>query len=343
MSARSRTILIAAFTVLAAGAIIDEAENWKRLETMPREQRVNLSSTLDRFDIFSSDERASIRELDAAISRLDPTVQSRYRVLLSRYHVWVKGLTDDQKKQLGQVQSAGDKLVLVTKWKRAEVQADSRAKANLIFGVQPGDLGAIPPYEIANALRAWFVISDEEKKKIEKIQRLDMRISELTALGRLRRAGMKPFPAEIESKMLERLSADEKATAVFPRQFAQTKKEAATTKEDPAKAATKDHRLNAYHPVHHLTETLYFSENPPAPVTPANLALFEAQIPTWLRASLDPLPPEVARRRLTILYRQIYPLGQEIPPPAKVDPAKAKAAPSKPSTPKKSGAQPNSF
>jgi hypothetical protein len=342
MAPRARTILMVAFTVLAAGAVADEADNWKRLETMPREQRVNLSSTLERFDTLPADERASIRELDTAITRLDPTVQSRYRVLLGRYHVWVKGLTDDQKKQLAQVRTAGEKLVLVTRWKRAEVQADSRAKANLIFGVQPGDLGAIPPYEIANALRAWFKISDDEKKKIEKIPSLTTRISELTILGRQQKAGMKRFPAEIESKMLERLSADEKATTVFSR-LRQLKKEAATSKDDPAKATAKEQRLNDYHPLHHLTETLYFADNPPAAVTPANLALFEAHIPTWLRASLDPLPPDVARRRLTILYRQIYPLGEEIPPPAKVDPAKAKAAPARSSTPKKPGVQANPF
>jgi hypothetical protein len=343
MAARARTILIVAFTVLAAGAVADEAANWKRLETMPREQRVNLSTTLERFDTLPPDEKASIRELDAAIARLDPTVQARYRVLLGRFHVWVKGLTDAQKKQLAEVRTAGDRLVLVTKWKRAEVLADTRSKANLIFGVQPGDLGAIPPYEIANALRAWFVISDEEKKKIEKIQRLDLRISELTTLGRLHRAGMKRFPDEIEAAMFERLANDEKAKAVFPKQFARPKKDPATSKEEPGKALPKEHRLNDYHPVHHLTETLYFTDNPPAPVSPENLARFEAQIPTWLRASLDPLPPEVARRRLTILYRQIYPVGQEIPPPAKPDPAKVKAAPAKPTPPKKPGGSTNVF
>ena len=81
-----------------------------------------------------------------------------------------------------------------------------------------------------------------------------------------------------------------------------------------------------FYPIHQLAESLYFMEHPPTPVLPGNLAQFDAQIPDWLRSTLDALPPDDARRRLTILYRQIYPPGKEIPPPPKEEPSKAKGA-----------------
>jgi hypothetical protein len=80
-------------------------------------------------------------------------------------------------------------------------------------------------------------------------------------------------------------------------------------------------------PLHQLAESRYFSEHPPQPVTPARLAQFEAEIPSWLRATFDSLPPDDARRRLAVLYRQIYPAPQEIPPAARPEPADAKARP----------------
>ena len=73
-------------TPAAGGA--DEPDNWKRLEALPREQRLQLSKTLEEeFDALPSAERSAIRELDAALAKLPPEVQARYRVVLRRYHV----------------------------------------------------------------------------------------------------------------------------------------------------------------------------------------------------------------------------------------------------------------
>jgi hypothetical protein len=339
-SARFWQLTLAAALVASSAAAGEGDNNWSRLSAMPREQRAHLTENLERFDALPASERADIRELDAAIARLDPAVRARYRVVLRRYHVWVKGLDDDRKKQLAQAGSAREKLDLVTQWKRAEVQADSRAKANLIFGLHPGDLGAIPPYEIASALRVWFELSPQEKKRIESIERLPFRISALMNMGQnpARKIPMQRFDPAIEQGLVDRLEADEKAKMVFPKQFFRAKKEEPAPNADPVQAAKKAERLNTFNPVHHLAESLYFSEHPPAAVTTENLALFETRIPNWLRASLDPLPPEDARRRLTILYRQIYPPGSEIPPPPKPDPAKAKASPSQ-----KPGQTPSNF
>ena len=40
---------------------------------------------------------------------------------------------------------------------------------------------------------------------------------------------------------------------------------------------------------------------------------FEAALPPWYRGEFDHLPPEEARRRLTILYRLVYPFPSDMP------------------------------
>ncbi len=59
-------------------------------------------------------------------------------------------------------------------------------------------------------------------------------------------------------------------------------------------------------------------------VEPYRLAEFEKHMPPWVRESLDPFPPDSAERRLRILYRMVFPPGEELPAPA---PPKKPAAP----------------
>lgn len=302
--------------------------NMKRLEAMPREQRLRLAKALEKFDLLPSPERAAIRDLDAALARLDPEVQARYRDVLRRYHVWFGGLDDPQKKQLADAPTIDAKLALVAKWRKAERDADTRAKKNLVFGVHPGDLGTLPPFEMANALRVWRELDAKQKAEIEKIEPIfPRRLAELTKVGI--RKGIAPhrFPRTIEDRLMDRLEADDKVKAAFQKYIPKREKNA-----DP-EAETKRVEARKGSPLHSLSESLYFVETPAEPVSPAHLAQFEAEFPGWLRATLDPLPPEDARRRITILYRQIYPPGKEIPPPATGEPSKAEPAKSKAETP----------
>lgn len=320
-----RALVLSMFAVaVVATARADEPANWKRLEAMPREQRLQLSKTLEEFDALPSGERAAIRDLDAALAKLPPEVQARYRVVLRRYHVWVAGLDDDQKKKLAEAGSVDAKLALVTGWRKAEREADTRARKNLIFGINPSDLNTIPPFEMAYLLRVWQKLDDKDRAQVEKIEKMPLRLLDLNRRGRQMGIFLRPFPAEKEAALVKRLAADEKVKAVFGRWIAKT--------EEPTEAA-KNFARRPVNPIHQLAESLYFIENPPEPVASARLVQFDAEIPNWLRATLDPLPPDEAKRQLTILYRQIYPPGQEIPPPTKAEPSKPKAAP-RPSTPK---------
>jgi hypothetical protein len=294
-------LLIAAWSL---GAWAADDPNWKRLEAMPRDQRVSLSRNLDRYDALSQDERSAIRTLDAEIAKLDPLVQARYQTLLRRYHVWLSGLTDAQKTQLAQAGSVDSKLALIDKWRKAERLANSRSRSLLPLGVYPGDLGTMPPFEMANALRAWFMLDDMERRKIESIEPIRQRIIGLIARGAEKGVTRRRFPAAEEDALMKRIETNDLAKQIFPNYYRKMEKAEAK-------------RPGTFGPLHHLTESLYFIDHPSEPVSLARLVQFEGELPPWFRASLDPLPPEDAKRRLTILYRQIYQYPAEIPPPKK--------------------------
>ncbi len=81
---------------------------------MPRERRIALSENLERFDKLDPAEQAAIRKLDAEIARKDPVEQARYRALLRRYHLWVNGLTEEQKAQLKEATGTEERFNLAT-------------------------------------------------------------------------------------------------------------------------------------------------------------------------------------------------------------------------------------
>ncbi len=332
MGTRSITVAALALASVAA-ARGDDAENRARLEAMPREQRVQLSKTLDEYDALPGPDRAAIRDLDAAIGRLDPSVQPRYRQLLRRYHVWLNGLDDAQRAQLAKAPTTEAKLALVTKWRKADREADTRAKRNMIFGVHPGELGILPPWEMANALRIWFKLDDKERAEVEKRDKIRERLTTLWSYARRKQTFPRPFPAKSEESIVAQLQGDELIQSAF-RPWINKRERKADSDAAKAEGGKKAEAVKGGNPLidplHHLAESLYFSQHPPEPVRPDRLVQFDAQIPPWLRATLDPLPPDDARRRLAILYRQIYPAPDEIPPPPKPDPAAAKGKPAGP-------------
>ena len=58
----------------------------------------------------------------------------------------------------------------------------------------------------------------------------------------------------------------------------------------------------------------YWSEHPPKAVTPERLSAFLAEFPPWLQSAFDAHPPEDAQRRLSVVYRLIFPHPSEIVP-----------------------------
>ena len=66
-----------------------------------------------------------------------------------------------------------------------------------------------------------------------------------------------------------------------------------------------------------LAINLYYLEQPPPkPVDPQRLAQFFAAMPPWVRTHFDAYPADEARRRLTLVYRLLYPKDEFKPTPA---------------------------
>ena len=337
--ATHRAVLIIA--VAATGPLScskDPDPAWSRLGAMPIERRLQLSANLGRFDALPPEDQAAIREIDAALDHADPAIRGRYRAILRKYRAWAAGLDPAKRAELDRARTPDAKLALVAAWRKGEVAPSELARTRLGIGVYPGDLGSIPPIVLGNALRVWLALDDKSRAQVEAIDQILPRIADLIRIGRQKGIAMDHFPAAAESKLLDQLEANERVRAVFTMYF--RRQEQAEAKGDPARPKSGNRPPASAQPLRHLAESIYFSEHPPVPVGLANLVRFEAALPFWLRNSFDPLPPEDARRRLSILYRQIYPHPSEMPVdraapkasnvPIPAPKAKTKAAPASP-------------
>jgi hypothetical protein len=296
----------------------DEAENYRQLEAMPRERRIALSENLERFDKLDPAERAAIRKLDAEIARRDPVEQARYRSLLRRYHLWVNGLTEDQKAALKAAQGPDGRFNVARKFRLKELEGATSGPR--LYGIRTGDFGLIGPHEAASLLRIWNKLTTARKAEIEKHPERGRLTAEIRAQAKSVGVQLHPFPIADEKLYDPRLEADEgfkKLLGPFARRVDAHPRKAEDARAK-GEAVQKKFELR-------FAEFLYFEEHKPRPVSQKNLERFSATCPGWLHAMLDPLSSDDARAYLTILYRQIYPEPGEMPADSR--PAKAATSP----------------
>jgi hypothetical protein len=269
------------------------AENWNRLRSMPREERLALWKKLEEFDALGRAEQSAIRVLDKRIGQLPPSEQSNYGSVLRRYHHWVQGLSEAQRAELNAL-PPGERMRLVTKL-RANERTNANGHTTPVF-LQVIDFSVIQPAETAHRLKAWFELRPEERAEIEKIPARADQESRLAELGQHVKVG----PVNRLTK------GDEDALFAKMETNPQLKNwlAAPPKKVDPTKHEKMKRRLAANY---------YFLEHPPASVEPSNLMRFASAMPSWYREQFDHLPPEEARRRLTILYRLVFPAPGEMP------------------------------
>jgi hypothetical protein len=298
----------------------DEDVNWQRLRSMPREQRLILSENLKRYDALDTQRKAAIRELDDQLARHPPENQVNEYSVLRRYHLWVQSLPREQKDLLNSTPPE-QRMPLVRK-----LLAEERSTPNLptpLF-LQVAELNAPSPYDVAHRLKLWFELSPAERAETERLPQ-EKRRPHLEELARKKKvATLHRLTKAEEEKVLDRLQAHPLLKERFSSKLADLKKVIETTKKtDEAKKAEGARRK--------VAENYYFVEHPPEQVASENLMRFDAALPSWIRAPLDHLPPEEARRRLTILYRLVFPAGREMP--ADIKPAATTASPATPPVP----------
>ncbi len=297
-------------------------ENWNRLRSMPREQRLTLWEKLKKFDALPRVEREEIRSLDAQIAQLPDVDRSNYESVLRRYHQWVLGLSKEQRDELDATPPK-QRMALVSRFYAEAHQQGARPMSTPAF-LQVVDFSAASPFDTAPRLKAWFNLPPEKRAEIDKLGAAE-RHARLDALAQSSRG-----PGQGGDGSIPRLSrAEEDALLARMEANPQLKSWLAVPfkKAEPPKIEKVRRRMAANY---------YFIEHPPTSVDPTRLARFEAALPSGVRQSFDPLAPEEARRRLTILYRLVFPAPGEMPEakpvsqPAKSRPVPAPAAPRDP-------------
>ena len=193
--------------------------------------------------------------------------------------------------------------------------------------IQVSALNELTLFWTALHLKIWFLLTDEQRADLKKLKSRDDRIRDLQTYGRKLNAAGKfqhlrqEFLAEIEKAEGRREDGN----------LAKAKKKVkeATDKKNPVPPLPPIKP----NPNTRKAELNFLREHKPAPVDQAHLTQFEEECPSWLRESLEPLPPDAARRRLVILYRMVFPAPDEIPPPKpKPKPPKSPAEPPQPGT-----------
>jgi hypothetical protein len=287
-----------------------EDENWQRLRSMPPEQRQVLAENLKKFDALDRNQKAAIRELDERIAKLPAENRMNYDSVLRRYHLWVQSLPREQQDAL-RATPPGERMALVRKL-RAEGRSTSQMTTPSFLEI--ADLNAPSPFDAASRLKIWFELPPEQRAEVEWMPPVERR-DRLTELGK--KAKVTPthrLSKAEEDDLLKRFQSN-------PLLKERMNRVGEAKKDEAARRRIADH--------------FYFIENPPEEVAPENLMRFDAALPSWYRSAFDHLPPEEATRRLTILYRLVYPAPKEMPAdfkptasaasPAPVSPAKAKS------------------
>lgn len=283
--------------VLPAVAWAGEEDNWKRLRAMPRERRILLSEKLQEFEALPQQEKTAVRALDHELSAQSAVNAANYHSVLDRYHRWLLTLSEEQRKTLEST-PPDRRMALVSQFRASQRRAPDNRPTPLFL-----QLAGPSPIEMARRLQIWFHLTPAERAELEKSGAADAPrpIAELAKqkrfklIGRLTRAQ--------EDALMEKLESDPQTKGWV---HAVLKKAEAQGKKGENSRAVQIQRQR-------LADHYHFILEPPPKVTTANLLLFESILPARLRASLDSWPPDEARRRLTILYRLIYPHPEEIP------------------------------
>ncbi|MHC5538612.1 hypothetical protein ACYOEI_10350 [Singulisphaera rosea] len=296
-STRLRVAIVLVIGSMMPGATFaDEAENWQRLQTMPRERRVVLDKKLREFDKLPAQKKDAIQALDREVSNQEPGNKSHYLSVMHRYHLWVQTLPEDKQKQL-QDAPPEQRMALVTKFRASERPKSPRRPNEMVL-----QLFGPSPIALARRIQFWRELTPQERTELEKVPAEERLPQQLKAIARKKKLRPIAELSESEEVALEKSWDDDARLKTLPPAFLEKSAVAETKKGIQAKTDRRRRLLEQYR----------FIVEPPKSVDPGNLEKFADEIPSWI-LNYDHLPVEEARRRLTILYRLIFPYPEEIP------------------------------
>lgn len=301
-----------AIVLVCAVSLGDEPENRQILESLPLDRRASLAEKLERFDGMTSADRQAIRRLDAQIALLEPVDRSRLQSLLHRYHLWVLQLSLDQKQALLEAKSPQKRLQLILDYQKAQTAQRTKTGPRLA-GIRLGDFGLIGPFDCASLIKTWRALPANRQKELARMPRSQL-YQNLRDLAKQMDLASPSLPNDREVAYDARLESDEEfKPLVDPLRRANT-----SSKVDPQ--ASKDDSLQKRFE-NPFAQFLYFEDNPPTEVDPANLERFVSDAPDWFQTLIDSLSADDARAYVSTVYRLLYPHPGEMPETPKDRPA----------------------
>lgn len=279
-----------------------------RLRSMPPARLSALTRNLQRFDELDSATREGIRVLDRQVEALDPVTRTQHLVVLQRFQVWFDSLPDARKQEFLALPDNESRLRFLADSLRTQPQPIAPNSPLERFKTHLQEFGPFSPLLEAQLVKTWFALSPEEQKTLSVHKTLNPElVRKLITMGQKRGIEYERWPIDDWLELLRRRRVPNSGA---PNALAKAKL------ADPQLAATKAAQIRRILGQARYREAEYLAQNAPAPVTAANLFKFSVQLPIWMRDAIDPLPPQSAREALTILYRAVYPAGQEIPSPS---------------------------
>ena len=176
--------------------------------------------------------------------------------------------------------------------------------------LEPGEYS---PFEVASAYRIWQVLNANQRARVEQAKQENVRRERLFTIGgNLKNAiPRETRPDDFDEEKWIGLARVQRPNLIPEKAAANIKLDDAVRKREAVRHEIfKRQAINLY---------VSRAEGRPEfrPVTPDRLAQFLSALPAWIQTSFDPLPPDEARRRLTVAYRLVFPPPEEIGATAK--------------------------
>jgi hypothetical protein len=287
--------VISAVVTIFIAATVDPGRNWARLRALPLSERQRLDDNLRKFDLlYSPDRQQSLRDLDRRINETEPGGQALYLAALHRYHNWLNLLPETKQEELKTTPPA-ERMALVKKLVR-DYPVAKGAPAQFLRFI---DVGEDSPFELAAIYNIWNTLDQDERRQVEQVPRGPRRRIELFKFG-----DKHNLPREIKPD-----DFDEERWAGELETFARKNRPALLLEELKKKQEARRLEILRRQMInYHYLE----KDHHPKAVTPERLSEFLALLPPWLQTSFDHYPPDEAKRRLTIVYRLVFPPPSEI-------------------------------
>jgi hypothetical protein len=284
--------------LIAAG--VDLEANWQRLRALPAERRKKLVDNLSRFDaVLTLEQQQALRDLDRRIHALEPSQQGEYLATLRRYHNWLSRLPEDRRDEIMRT-PASERLAAIGKLAsqpRYKVASDRTPPF-----LQLAEIGEYSPFELAAIFKIWQVLTPAKRKEVERPLNNAGRLQVLFRLGEA-----KKLPREILPE-----GYDEQRALAELEPYLKKKGHSVLVVDELKKRiearSAEIMRRQAINFFYLIAE----QKGAVKRVAPERLDQFVASFPWWIQSAFESYPPDEARRRLTIIYRLVFPHPSEI-------------------------------